>query len=410
MRAFSAVWMLSLSFLTGCTPAVCQPAGGESLPPVDRSKLSPSPLPGILTDSEVAEGWIALFDGESLFGWQPVGPVRWQVQQGSLIAEPEKEGFLFTTTRFADFVLQLEFQASPETNSGVFLRSPLEIRDVATDCYEVNIASPTRSDYPTGSLVRRAKAAPVGDKSDWRLLQIEAEGARIVVQLDGQKVLEYRDPQPVRKGFIALQAREGRVAFRKIKLRPLGMKPLFNGKNLTGWREHPDSRSRVTVTPEGFLRLQGGRGQLESTETFADFVLQLEVFVAGRELNSGVFFRCIPGEMMNGYESQIHNGYIAGDRSRPRDAGTGGIFRRQNARRVVANDFEWFTKTIVADGPHMAVWVNGYQVSDWTDTRPAHANPRQGLRLEPGTIIFQGHDPGTDILFRNIRIGVLPRE
>ena len=132
--------------------------------------------------------------------------------------------------------------------------------------------------------------------------------------------------------------------------------------------------------------------------------MQLDVFINGRGINSGIFFRSIPGEVMNGYESQIHNGFVDGDRAKPADCGTGGIFRRQNARRVVAGEFEWFTKTIHADGPHMAVWVNGYQVSDWTDTRKPDKNPRRGLRLEPGTIIIQGHDPTTDFLFRNLRI------
>jgi hypothetical protein len=60
--------------------------------------------------------------------------------------------------------------------------------------------------------------------------------------------------------------------------------------------------------------------------------------------------------------------------------------------------------TLVADGPQMAAWVNGYQVSDWTDTRPAHNNPRNGLRLAPGTIMLQGHDPTTDLSFRNLQI------
>ena len=40
------------------------------------------------------------------------------------------------------------------------------------------------------------------------------------------------------------------------------------------------------------------------------------------------------------------------------DAGTGAIFRRQNARFVVAEDLAWFFKTLVTHGPHMAVWVN----------------------------------------------------
>ncbi len=121
-------------------------------------------------------------------------------------------------------------------------------------------------------------------------------------------------------------------------------------------------------------------------------------------LNSGVFFRCIPGELMNGYESQIQNQFVGDDRSKPVDCGTGGIFRRTEARRIVAEDEEWFCKTIIATGPHVSVWVNGYQVTDWSDTRETDPNPRRGLRLEPGTIIFQGHDPTTDILLKDIRI------
>ena len=138
---------------------------------------------------------------------------------------------------------------------------------------------------------------------------------------------------------------------------------------------------------------------------YGDFVLQLECISHAPGLNSGIFFRCIPGEEMNGYESQIHNGFKNGDRNQPVDCGTGGIFRRVNARRVVADDFEWFHKTIIADGPHVAVWVNGYQVTDWTDTRPADPNPRKGLRLEPGTIMIQGHDPTTNLSFRHLRAG-----
>ena len=96
---------------------------------------------------------------------------------------------------------------------------------------------------------------------------------------------------------------------------------------------------------------------------------------------------------MNGYESQIHNGFESGDRNQPTDCGTGGIFRRHNARWIAADDLVWFQKTLIADGPHIAVWVNGLQVSDWIDERTAHKNPRKGLRLEPGTIMIQGTTP-----------------
>ena len=69
-----------------------------------------------------------------------------------------------------------------------------------------------------------------------------------------------------------------------------------------------------------------------------------------------------------------------------------------------ADDRMWLTKTIICEGPHMAVWVNGTQVTDWTDRRKPDPNPRQGLRLTPGTIILQGHDPTTNLRFRNMRV------
>jgi hypothetical protein len=138
--------------------------------------------------------------------------------------------------------------------------------------------------------------------------------------------------------------------------------------------------------------------------------MQLEIFSGGKFLNSGIFFRNIPGEFWQGYESQIQNGFFGSDRTKPIDCGTGGFYRRQNARRVVPNDFEWFNETLVVAGNHMAAWINGYQVSDWTDTREPNENPRNGLRLAPGTITIQGHDPTTNLSFRKLRISELPPE
>jgi hypothetical protein len=187
-------------------------------------------------------------------------------------------------------------------------------------------------------------------------------------------------------------------------LRPRAAKSLFNGRDLTGWNTDRAEASEFSVTPEGELHIVNGRGQIESDASFGDFVLQLDCFVNGDGLNSGVFFRSIPREFTNGYESQIQNAVVDGDPTKPVDCGTGGIYRRVNARRVNARDREWFTKTINASGPNIAVWVNGLQVTDWTDTRAPHPNPRNGLRIEPGTLSLQGHDPTTDLRFRNIRI------
>ncbi len=162
----------------------------------------------------------------------------------------------------------------------------------------------------------------------------------------------------------------------------------------------------LPATPRQPLRADG-RGQLETEGSYGDFVLQAECITNAEQLNSGIFFRCIPGSAMDGYECQIHNGIKGGDRRKPVDCGTGGIFRRVDARLVVANDTEWFFQTVIADGPHVSTWVNGYQTVDWTDDRKESDNPRQGYRAAKGPLSIQGHDATTDILFRNIRIGEL---
>jgi hypothetical protein len=213
-----------------------------------------------------------------------------------------------------------------------------------------------------------------------------------------------------RLGFLVPERGNVRLELRNLKLRPLDLRPLFNGKDLSGWKmfggDRKRSASKVELTPAGELHLTNGPGDLQTEEQFDNFVLQLQCKTNGKWLNSGVFFRCVPGQYQNGYEAQIHNGYRE-DRTHPVDFGTGAIYRRVPARKVVSNDGEWFTMTVAADGPHVATWVNGYQTVDWLDTRKPADNPRQGLRTAPGHLSLQGHDPTTDLLFRNLRIAQL---
>ena len=362
--------------------------------------------PALLSQDEIAAGWISLFDGQSLFGWQAHSKADWQVQDGAIAVTAGDPGLLCTTVPFADYELHVEFRADSQTNSGVFLRTPavVEKTDVTTRCYELNIAS-ADNPFPTGSFVGRQKVAAECQDDGWREFDATLEGDHAVVKYNGKVVLDYSDPTPVGRGLIGLQLNSGKVEFRNIRLKPLGLKSIFNGNDLSGWKENGDSKFGIE---DQLLHVKGGKGHLESTDSFGDFVVQLECKTNATSLNSGLFFRCIPGEPMNGYESQIHNGFKNDDRSQPADCGTGGIFRRVNARRVVADDLTWFSKTIVAAGPHVAVWVNGYQVTNWTDARAPDKNPRNGVRTDPGTLQIQGHDPTTDISFRNLRAVELP--
>ncbi len=254
-----------------------------------------------------------------------------------------------------------------------------------------------------------------------RIVDETFEGGGVVVGGGG-------DPRipPPRTSHFAL-AGNGFVV-RNIKLKPLGRRSLFNGKDLTGWKEFPGRKSKFSVTPEGWLNIKNGNGDLQTTGAWADFVLQLECRTNGDNLNSGVFFRCQPDQYQQGYEAQIHNGHAKVPKSYTieehdpqthelrskmkvenwsADFGTGAIYRRIPARRAAAKDREWFTMTVVARGRNIATWVNGIQTVDWIDNRPEKDNARNGCRLVKGPISLQGHDPTTDLSFRNIRIADL---
>jgi hypothetical protein len=214
----------------------------------------------------------------------------------------------------------------------------------------------------------------------------------------------------VKSGDTLTLPQEGKLpagGYTSVYFIPDGLKPIFNGKDLTGWSVFKDEKrmlSTAEVTKDGELHLTNGPGDLQTTAKYADFVLQLECKTNGEGLNSGVFFRCIEGQYQNGYEMQINNAMTDNDPAKPKDAGTGAIYRRVAARKVVAKDKEWMHLTLVAKGATFATWVDGYPVVVWTDDRPKDENPRKGLRLDAGHLSLQGHDKTTDLLFRNIRI------
>lgn len=351
--------------------------------------------PNTLTPAQIAEGWILLFDGETTFGWKT--DKGWKAADGGLAPTDGKPPRLVTTSAFGAFELSLDYEirtAEPK---------PL----LRLGCDAEGKAVPTRTvDVP---LLLDPKRPQPG----WThfTITITEEGADQI----GKWTFETKDTtatgqvrtQKCRaQGHIAF---EGNVGLRNVRLKPLGQKPLFNGKDLTGWKEFPGKKSKFAVNDKGELNVKDGPGDLRTEGAYDDFLLQLECISNGKALNSGIFFRCIPEQYQNGYEAQIQNGFKDGDRTKPVDFGTGAIYRRVPARKVVSNDHEWFTMTVLARGNHIATWVNGYPTVDWTDDRLPDINPRKGSKTGKGHISIQGHDPTTDLSFRNLRIAEIPK-
>jgi Domain of Unknown Function (DUF1080) len=411
----------------------CPLAGFAALPAVQN--IEADEAKGVWTlidDVATAAGWIRLFDGESLQGWKAGSEADWKVVDGTIRVTSGKPGLLCTTSQYSDFELQLEVLADPDTNSGVFFRtSPVPTSPIG-DCYELNIIRPELHQFATGSLVGRAVANAVAhpDGQNWLRIRMRAVGGSSHVWVNEQLALDHdeNDPvdlidlidppqkpeaaasQPVQlgRGFIGLQFNQGPVAFRNIALKPLGLEEQVDADWVSRWDAARTGAARAEWSPEELvLRLLSGSGQLESKQSWGDFVVQARIRTDAAAVNSGLFYRCVPGSNMDGYEIQIDHTTVSSDDPRPANSGTGAIFRRTTVDRLHSRDGEWFLLTAAVCGPHVSVWVNGHHVTDWTDQRPADPNPRKGLRLEPGTLMLQGHDADSAISVSSIAIGEL---
>jgi hypothetical protein len=400
-----------------------------------------TPAPRAPNKEEAAKGWIALFDGDSSTGWVVPNGSKWTITDGYLAPQAEgPPGLLVTSSAFRDYELIVEYR----------IRNGKDPIEVLVGC-DKNGAGKRKNgpDVPKVEDKDPPEVAPVTGirlqylGNTWaqlRLSVVEGNVTSTSFQTVGDnfpglvggfatatKSVGATPPPPPKPGHIALSGNG--VVFRSIKLRPSNGKSLFNGKDLTGWKafegDKPKVQSKFSVSPEGWLTIKNGPGDLQTEGQWADFIFQGECRTNGKNLNSGVFFRCRPGEYQQGYEAQIHNGsgetlkkYNVMDydpkthelkerrtvESKAVDYGTGAIYNRIPASRMVAKDGEWFELTIVAQGNHIATWVDGVQVVDWTDNRPQGDNARNGCRLEKGPISLQGHDPTTDLNFRNMSV------
>ena len=345
------------------------------------------PKPNTLTAKEIAEGWILLFDGETTIGWKVDGEAT--VNNGELKVGGLKESSIESTPRFEAFLLQFEsrYEGAGYFHISMFGMKPGH-RSVEPRAWQ---GTEVRIEIQNDATLVHMR--PLVERAEWNAARLNRRVSHTSI------------------GF-AIQA-EAKLYLRNVKLKPLGLNPLFNGKDLNGWKQYSGDpgrmKSKFTVTPEGWLNVQGGSGDLGTETKYADFVFQGECICNGKHLNSGVFFRCLPDQYLQGYEMQILNKWEGDNRNKPVDFGTGAIYRRQPARKVVSTDGEWFAFTIAAQGRHIATWINGEQVTDWTDLRPEKENAREGAKLGAGHFSIQGHDPTTNLSFRNLRVAELKK-
>jgi hypothetical protein len=198
---------------------------------------------GAAPDSSGA-GWTSLFNGKDLEGWAVNGSAAWRVEDGVLTGgqdgDPKRAGTLATRGMYQDFELVLEFLIDEhgKYNSGIYIRNDPGTTGQTT--YQINIGRGVAGEYCGGVVIRKGHGIEwlsKGDEKDeirkpraWNSMRVLAQGAHLVVDLNGVTIVDVVDPAPparsLQKGVIGLQTygaenHAGFVKFRNLKIRTL---------------------------------------------------------------------------------------------------------------------------------------------------------------------------------------------
>lgn len=193
-------------------------------------------LAGVASPTWAAEGFVPLFDGRTLDGWDG-DPALWSVEEGAIAGTTEghpikHNTFLATKKSYGDFVLRLKFKLR-NGNSGVQFRSKA-FDDHVVRGYQADIADNQFMGilYDEGGkrgILQNVEAAEVAKHvkaGDWNEYEITVQGNKIKQVLNGFTTVDFTDPSPegAKEGIIALQLHVGppmRVWFKDIEIREL---------------------------------------------------------------------------------------------------------------------------------------------------------------------------------------------
>lgn len=331
-------------------------------------------------DKEAEEPWKALFDGQSLEGWEQLnGDAEYRIEGDEIVGTTVSNtpnSFLATTQNYGDFILELDYKVDSTMNSGIQIRSLSNpnFREGRVHGYQVEI-DPSDRAWSAGiydearkgwlyPLSENKKAQQAFKQGEWNHYRIEAIGDTLRTWINGVEAAHLIDDQ-TQSGFIALQVHAigneeeagKEIRWKNIKiitenvqeyLKPMnlsafntknnltqaevkdGWNLLWDGKSTEGWRgaKLDSFPNKGWVIEDGNLIVlsTGGAesaagGDIVTTKQFQDFELKVD-FKITEGANSGIKYY-VDTDLNKGEGSSIGLEYQILDDARHPDAKLG---------------------------------------------------------------------------------------
>ncbi len=189
------------------------------------------------------DGWIDLLAGDKLDLWQKRGAEKWQIADG-VLAWQKGCGTLWTKDVFGDFIVDLEVKCAKKSNSGVYLRGPVEHwHGLEIQVYH-SFGKQKPGKHDMGAIYDCLEPSVAAEKpiGQWNHIVITFVGNRLKVVLNDQPIIDadldqwkdlHSNPDgttnkfdwPIKdlpkRGRIGLQDHGTPVWYRKMRIKPI---------------------------------------------------------------------------------------------------------------------------------------------------------------------------------------------
>ena len=184
-----------------------------------------------------------------------------------------------------------------------------------------------------------------------------------------------------------------------------GWVTIFDGTSVDGWKINENDQT--WKLEDGALVANGPRSHIfyvGDDKPFVNFELKVDCMTR-KGSNGGIYFHTRfldSGWPKYGLEAQVNNTQRDPLRS-------GSLYGIVDVKKQHIQDDEWWTEHIIVNGRHITIKLNDTTVVDYEEPEGQQAfSDDYERRLGKGTFCLQGHDPGSTVYYKNIRVKRLP--
>ena len=226
-----------------------------------------------------------------------------------------------------------------------------------------------------------------------------------------------------RAGYLGFETTgTGNLQLRSIRITPEGMKGIFNGNDLSGWKSvaHTPSQSNGpghtlektlsfglggSTKPHnanwtvrgGAIHGESGPGGLETANSYEDLILHISAGLKGAPAKkddfTGIYLRNTAGQLSGGYPIGIGN--------------YSGQVNHLAAHAMSAST--QVDQTVILAGRTVAIWIGPNLTTLYTDSRPEGSNVAQGAKTTSGTLTLVLSNDKQSVDVQHLAVASMPK-